>query len=178
VEWTVGPIPIGDRIGREIVSRITTDLATGELQRVKERHGSPPPSFELCHAPLSCLLMGAGLQSDLLLSSSSGCDRGKGIRAAAPSHCDLPAYLCCNLTHHASLTRPAARPAAEGAIWTDSNGREMLRRVRDHRPSWELQVTEPVAGNYYPITSGEPCCWRCVCKLFWGGRCCSCPCWR
>lgn len=30
----------------------------------------------------------------------------------------------------------------------------MQRRTLDHRPSWPLQVNEPIAGNYYPITSG------------------------
>lgn len=29
----------------------------------------------------------------------------------------------------------------------------MLRRVRNRRPTWDLNVTEPVAGNFYPVTS-------------------------
>ena len=36
--------------------------------------------------------------------------------------------------------------------YTDANGREMLRRVRDQRPTWDLNVTEPTAGNYYPVS--------------------------
>uniref|UniRef100_A0A499FTU7 Alpha-mannosidase n=1 Tax=Anopheles arabiensis TaxID=7173 RepID=A0A499FTU7_ANOAR len=42
---------------------------------------------------------------------------------------------------------------SEGTFWTDSNGREMLRRVRNYRETWELDLVEPVAGNYYPITA-------------------------
>lgn len=38
-------------------------------------------------------------------------------------------------------------------FFTDSNGREMLRRQRNHRDTWKLELNEPVAGNYYPITS-------------------------
>ena len=38
-------------------------------------------------------------------------------------------------------------------FYTDANGREMQRRVRNYRPSWPLQVNEPVSGNYYPLTS-------------------------
>ena len=38
-------------------------------------------------------------------------------------------------------------------VYTDANGREMLRRVRDRRPTWDLNVTEPTAGNYYPVRS-------------------------
>ncbi|XP_031833177.1 lysosomal alpha-mannosidase II isoform X1 [Nomia melanderi] len=38
-------------------------------------------------------------------------------------------------------------------FYTDSNGREMLKRKRDYRPTWKLQLEEEVAGNYYPVTS-------------------------
>ena len=41
----------------------------------------------------------------------------------------------------------------EGVFYTDSNGRELLQRKRDFRPTWNLDPHEPVAGNYYPITS-------------------------
>ena len=37
--------------------------------------------------------------------------------------------------------------------WTDANGRAMVHRRRDARPAWQLNVTEPVAGNYYPVTA-------------------------
>lgn len=39
------------------------------------------------------------------------------------------------------------------AWWTDANGRAMIRRKRDSRPSWNLNVTEPIGGNYYPVTA-------------------------
>ncbi|XP_032775635.1 lysosomal alpha-mannosidase isoform X2 [Strigops habroptila] len=41
----------------------------------------------------------------------------------------------------------------EGRFYTDSNGRQILERRRDYRPTWNLSQTEPVAGNYYPVTS-------------------------
>ena len=37
--------------------------------------------------------------------------------------------------------------------WTDANGREMQRRVRNQRPSFNYTVTEPVASNYYPVNA-------------------------
>lgn len=45
--------------------------------------------------------------------------------------------------------------ASKGTYYTDSNGREMVKRVRDQRgPSYPpLVVSEPVAGNYYPVNS-------------------------
>ena len=42
-------------------------------------------------------------------------------------------------------------------FWTDSNGRQMIRRVQDTRFSYDLgpgAEIEPVASNYYPINSG------------------------
>ncbi|XP_021563703.1 LOW QUALITY PROTEIN: lysosomal alpha-mannosidase [Carlito syrichta] len=41
----------------------------------------------------------------------------------------------------------------KGRFYTDSNGREILERRRDYRPTWNLNQTEPVAGNYYPVNS-------------------------
>lgn len=38
-------------------------------------------------------------------------------------------------------------------FYTDSNGRELLKRQRDHRETWDLELLEKVAGNYYPITA-------------------------
>lgn len=68
-EWLVGPIPIEDDIGKEIVSRFTTDVNNN------------------------------------------------------------------------------------GVFYTDSNGREMIRRKRDARGTWNLEVNEPISGNYYPINA-------------------------
>ncbi|CAH1419060.1 unnamed protein product [Lactuca virosa] len=38
-------------------------------------------------------------------------------------------------------------------FYTDSNRKDFIKRVRDFRTDWELQVNEPVAGNYYPVDS-------------------------
>lgn len=43
--------------------------------------------------------------------------------------------------------------ASDGIFYTDSNGREMLRRRRDHRDTWNLTLLETVSGNYYPVTA-------------------------
>nr|XP_044995358.1 lysosomal alpha-mannosidase-like [Jaculus jaculus] len=41
----------------------------------------------------------------------------------------------------------------DGQFFTDSNGREVLTRSRNYRPTWRLNQTEPVAGNYYPVNT-------------------------
>jgi lysosomal alpha-mannosidase len=69
VEWTVGPIPINDNIGKEIIIRYDTDIQS------------------------------------------------------------------------------------QAKFYTDANGREVLERIRDYRPTWNYTVNEPISGNYYPINS-------------------------
>lgn len=42
---------------------------------------------------------------------------------------------------------------SNGEFYTDSNGREMLKRIRNFRPTWKVNLSEPIAGNYYPVTA-------------------------
>ncbi|KAI9915291.1 hypothetical protein PsorP6_007121 [Peronosclerospora sorghi] len=47
--------------------------------------------------------------------------------------------------------------ASKGTLYTDSNGLEFMKRVRNHRDSWNLTLhdnQEAVAANYFPITTG------------------------
>jgi lysosomal alpha-mannosidase len=69
VEWTVGPIPVDDNVGKEIILRYDTDIQS------------------------------------------------------------------------------------QSKFYTDANGREVLERIRDYRPTWNYTVAEPVSGNYYPVNS-------------------------
>jgi hypothetical protein len=41
----------------------------------------------------------------------------------------------------------------QGVFYTDSNGLEMQKRVVNYRPTYKVDILEPVAGNYYPINS-------------------------
>ena len=42
---------------------------------------------------------------------------------------------------------------SDGNLWTDANGRSMVRRVRNKRLSWDSAWASLEAGNYYPMTS-------------------------
>ncbi|KAJ9564548.1 hypothetical protein OSB04_000514 [Centaurea solstitialis] len=52
------------------------------------------------------------------------------------------------------ITRITADMATNKVFYTDSNGRDFLKRVRDYREDWPLEVTQPIAGNYYPLNLG------------------------
>ncbi|TDH68309.1 hypothetical protein CCR75_004479 [Bremia lactucae] len=47
--------------------------------------------------------------------------------------------------------------ASDATLYTDSNGLEFMKRVRNHRDTWNLTLhdnEEMVAANYFPITTG------------------------
>ncbi|VAI24288.1 unnamed protein product [Triticum turgidum subsp. durum] len=44
--------------------------------------------------------------------------------------------------------------ATNKTFYTDSSGRDFIKRVRDYRSEWKIEVNQPVAGNYYPINLG------------------------
>ncbi|KAL2347102.1 hypothetical protein Fmac_001102 [Flemingia macrophylla] len=44
--------------------------------------------------------------------------------------------------------------ASDKTFYTDSSGRDFIERVRDYRKDWNLEVNQPVAGNYYPLNLG------------------------
>ncbi|XP_073018225.1 probable alpha-mannosidase At5g13980 isoform X1 [Primulina eburnea] len=52
------------------------------------------------------------------------------------------------------VTRIKSKIGNNKIFYTDSNGRDFLKRIRDHRTDWDLQVNQPIAGNYYPINLG------------------------
>ena len=52
----------------------------------------------------------------------------------------ITSYTCPSLT-------------SRNTFYTDSNGRQMIRRDKDYRPTWTLNKTEPVSENYYPVNS-------------------------
>uniref|UniRef100_A0A9I9CSZ6 Alpha-mannosidase n=1 Tax=Cucumis melo TaxID=3656 RepID=A0A9I9CSZ6_CUCME len=52
------------------------------------------------------------------------------------------------------ITRLTTNMVTNKTFYTDSNGRDFLKRVRDYRQDWNLSVNEPQAGNYYPLNLG------------------------
>lgn len=51
------------------------------------------------------------------------------------------------------VSRFSAPILSNGDFFTDSNGREILKRKRNFRETWNIQQEEFVSGNYYPVTT-------------------------
>ncbi|KAI5069723.1 hypothetical protein GOP47_0016024 [Adiantum capillus-veneris] len=49
------------------------------------------------------------------------------------------------------IIRFTSSVGSDTSFYTDSNGRDFIKRIRDYRTDWKLEVNEPVAGNYYPV---------------------------
>ena len=45
--------------------------------------------------------------------------------------------------------------ATNATWWTDSNLRDSVVRVRDHRFSWNYTVNQNISGNYAPVRPGS-----------------------
>ncbi|KAK7261705.1 hypothetical protein RIF29_28022 [Crotalaria pallida] len=52
------------------------------------------------------------------------------------------------------ITQMTTSMVTNKEFYTDSNGRDFLKRVRDHRENWPLHVNQPVAENYDPLNLG------------------------
>ncbi|XP_003426403.2 lysosomal alpha-mannosidase isoform X2 [Nasonia vitripennis] len=51
------------------------------------------------------------------------------------------------------ITKYSSNLKNNDEFYTDSNGREMLKRKLNYRPTWEVELQEPISGNYYPVTT-------------------------
>lgn len=41
----------------------------------------------------------------------------------------------------------------DNVFYTDSNGRQMIKRTKNKRDTWDVNIGEQAAGNYYPVTA-------------------------
>lgn len=62
-------------------------------------------------------------------------------------------YFCRGGVGREVISRFTSDLFTQGVFFTDANGRQMLEREVNYRPTWKLDVNEPVAGNYYPVNS-------------------------
>lgn len=51
------------------------------------------------------------------------------------------------------ITKYKSKVNNKDEFYTDSNGREMIKRKLNYRETWNVELDEPISGNYYPITT-------------------------
>ncbi|XP_026682695.1 lysosomal alpha-mannosidase, partial [Diaphorina citri] len=166
VQWIVGPIPIDDGNGKEVISRYTVDgLANRNvfytdsngremLKRIKNYR--PTWNYEV-NEPVSGNYY--PITSRISLKAESNLtvlvDRAEGGSSLQDGQIEL---MVRKDTIDGNGKEVISRYTVDGlanrnVFYTDSNGREMLKRIKNYRPTWNYEVNEPVSGNYYPITS-------------------------
>ena len=50
------------------------------------------------------------------------------------------------------VTKYVTNIQSAGVLYSDANGREWQRRVRDQRPSFNRTLDDPISSNYYPVS--------------------------
>lgn len=57
------------------------------------------------------------------------------------------------IQYNSSALATPAKGEDSVAWYTDSNGREFQKRIRNYRPTWKLNPTEPISQNYVPVNA-------------------------
>jgi hypothetical protein len=139
-EFTVGEIPIMDPNANKTETGCVAWRQTGNC----DPNGPREPTHDQ-----SCT-------TTIPFPSSGYCECFGGRKASATG-CGHPAFTCAKACLASSGKEVVSvfktGIASAGKLLTDSNGREMLHRKRDFRPTWDLIQTEPVAGNYFPVNA-------------------------
>ena len=154
VEWTAGPIPTG-------MHPLPPKPAPGGCQGWKQTmncdaHGpADPTNNKPCNATL-----GTKGESGYCLCAhgvkvyGSGCGGPAGVKNCNEA-CSRPIPQFSPMMGKEVVLKVGTNLQSKGTFYTDSNGREMVRRQRFARgPSYPPLVdNEPVAENYYPVNS-------------------------
>ncbi len=66
---------------------------------------------------------------------------------------DWISNITSNLWWRKVIIRYSTDMESKGTFFTDSNGREMQQRNLNYRPTWDLNVTHPISGRSYLLSS-------------------------
>ena len=139
-EWTVGEIDLADPTANKTLDQCVSWRQTAGCDAGGARQ---PTKDKGCNVPV---------QGNL--SGYCECFGGRKARMTGCGHVGFTcAAACRSLVGKEVVSKFTSSIASHGELLTDSNGREMLLRKRNFRPTWNLTQTEPVAGNYYPINA-------------------------
>lgn len=159
IEWTAGPIPATSTRLPDTpapggcVGWVQTENCTRDRPDPDHKEGScaevlkPKAKSGYCVCAKGVRIYGQGCGGPVD-------DKGNVFKNCEDA-CNAPIRHSRPATGKEIILKFASNLASNGKFYTDSNGREMVPRVRDARgPSYPpLVVNEPVAGNYYPVNS-------------------------
>jgi alpha-mannosidase len=155
VEWTAGPIPINN--GSVLPPLPAPGGCVGWMQTQNcDSHGPlDPTNNKPCTAALSSNGESGYCQcAHGIKVYGSGCGAPTGMKTCNEA-CNQPIPQSPPDIGKELVVKFSSGIASKGVFYTDSNGREMAKRVRDARgPSYPpFHINEPVAENYYPVNS-------------------------
>jgi len=138
--FTAGPLPIIDDSVNSTLEQCVSWRQTGNCDPNGPRE---PGNDKPCSAWIN--------------TQPSGYCECFGGRRANLNSCNQGGFTCFDACLYYKgkelVTRFVTPIASNGRMLSDSNGREMLHRRRDSRPTWNFTQTEEVAGNYFPLTT-------------------------
>ncbi|CAF3760528.1 unnamed protein product [Rotaria sp. Silwood1] len=174
--WIVGPIHIDDNIGKEVIIRYDTDIRSASKyytdangREVLERIRNYRPTWNYTvfenvsgnYYPINSRIWIKDQQRQFTVLT----DRSHGGGSISDGSIEIMVHRRIpNSDPSSAMTEPLNETAfGKGLVvhdirsaskyYTDANGREVLERIRNYRPTWNYTVFENVSGNYYPINS-------------------------
>ncbi|CAG9790670.1 unnamed protein product [Diatraea saccharalis] len=127
VDWLVGPIPIADGL----------DHCRRGIDSYNKRWASRPDILSVTSqlntkAKQEAITSEVNYLDDLIVLGSDHSDVTSGKEVLIKYSTDL---------------------VNEGVFYTDSNGRQTMKRIRNKRPMFDPVNKDPITGNFYPVTS-------------------------
>ena len=164
IEWTAGPIPVIDNPN---VPPPTPLPAPGgcvgwfQTQNCNPDGPLDPPGLHTQKSCTTVISSGTGQYSGYCLCAkgvrikSNSCAPPGGGTKSCEELCDNPIAFPTPKHGKEMVLKFSSGLESAATFFTDSNGREMVKRTRNARgPSYPPYVVgEPVAGNYYPVNS-------------------------
>ncbi|KAL9331149.1 hypothetical protein ACSQ67_000759 [Phaseolus vulgaris] len=149
IEFTVGPIPVDDGIGKEIITQFKTTMKSNK-------------TFYTDSSGRDFIKRFLFIKAKAIFSIARGIVNPEGEDEVFVDMPSLESIQGWGENHLLSLGRHQKKVmngtsgiadfAAE-VFSTDVFSAD-VNQIRDFRTDWDLQVNQPIAGNYYPVNLG------------------------
>eukprot|EP00040_Diaphanoeca_grandis_P000572 m.15796 g.15796 ORF g.15796 m.15796 type:complete len:1168 (-) comp10754_c0_seq1:58-3561(-) len=154
IEWTAGPIP-GSMISLPPLPAPGGCVGWMNTDNCDPHGPRDPGNDQSCSAVLASNGNSGYCQcAHNVKVYGNGCGGPRGVKTCEEA-CNKPVPQFAYQKGKEVVLKFNSGLASDKTFYTDSNGREMVKRVRDARgPSYPaFTINEPVAENYYPVNS-------------------------